>query len=62
MSVQLWSVVSTLQSPVTRLTSAEERLGSRVASRYAGLAEKRAGEADTTVTNEVLTLQMKIRI
>ena len=47
--VQLWSV-STLQSPVTRLTSAEERLGSRVASRYAGLAEKRAGEADTTVT------------
>lgn len=49
MSVQLWSV-STLQSPVTRLTSAEERLGSRVASRYAGLAEKRAGEADTTVT------------
>ena len=59
MSVQLWSVSTTLQtclqSPVTRLTSAEERLGSRVASRYAGLAEKRAGEADTTVT------EMKIR-
>ena len=48
-TVDVWSV-STLQSPVTRLTSAEERLGSRVASRYAGLAEKRAGEADTTVT------------
>ena len=55
MSVQLWSVSTLQQSPVTRLTSAEERLGSRVASRYAGLAEKRAGEADTTVT------EMKIR-